>query len=178
VDSWIQLTSDIVGEDKLLQGFFLKFKPQFVAIKLQKRLIEEERKTIKKHLTQGLRKEIFHLVDEGKCCYCNRPLSKDEVYLRYLVPLEKGGRTEFKNIITVCETCSKRRTIGSFAVKAEDIHECRKNFLYNIMDDIINDMYSRMSFRKTMRLIGKWLENEKKSSKTSLDMKQSQQKVL
>jgi len=141
---------------------------------LRKRLIQEERKQLKKQLTQGLRKEIIRLLDGEKCCYCDKPLSNDNTYLRYLVPLEKGGRTEFKNIIAVCENCNRLRTIGSFAIKAEDIHERRKEFLYNAMNEIANDMYARMAFRKTMRLIGKWSEKKEEPLKNSLDMKQSQ----
>jgi len=160
-ENWIEVISNIVGEDKLMQGFFLKFKPPKVMVRLQKRLILNERKKLRKGLKQGLRKQIIRVLDQSKCCHCGKELTFQETNLRYLIPLEKGGKTELKNIITVCKDCGKRRTLGSFAVKAEDIHNARRDLLYDVMNKAWEDMYARMAVRKLFRIIEEWLEKEK-----------------
>jgi 5-methylcytosine-specific restriction endonuclease McrA len=47
------------------------------------------------------------LVRDGfKCVYCG---SKDKLTLDHLIPKSKGGRNDWNNLVTCCDTCNKKK---------------------------------------------------------------------
>jgi hypothetical protein len=47
--------------------------------------------------------------DGFKCQYCIRKLSKSELTLDHVMPLSKGGRKNWENIVTACKPCNQRK---------------------------------------------------------------------
>lgn len=59
-------------------------------------------------ISKQLRFEIFQR-DKFKCTYCNRGKAEDGVKLEldHVIPVVKGGTTEFSNLTTACSDCNQ-----------------------------------------------------------------------
>lgn len=51
------------------------------------------------------RKAVF-LRDLYTCQYCNEPFAVKDLTLDHVLPLSKGGKTEWENIVTACKKCN------------------------------------------------------------------------
>lgn len=49
------------------------------------------------------------LRDSGKCQYCGTHVSTKEFTFDHVVPLSKGGRTIWDNIVVACPACNQRK---------------------------------------------------------------------
>ncbi len=47
-----------------------------------------------------------HLRDSGSCQYCGNPVSLSEMTLDHIIPRSQGGRTEWDNVVTACQSCN------------------------------------------------------------------------
>lgn len=46
------------------------------------------------------------LRDQYNCLYCDEKLNSSEATLDHVIPLSKGGKTNFENIVTSCMMCN------------------------------------------------------------------------
>lgn len=51
------------------------------------------------------RKWVF-LRDDYKCQYCGKELEAKECTIDHVVPVSKGGKTTWHNVVTSCQTCN------------------------------------------------------------------------
>lgn len=51
-----------------------------------------------------------HLRDQYTCQYCYGKFSRNNLTLDHVIPLSKGGKTEWTNIVTACNTCNSRKS--------------------------------------------------------------------
>ena len=54
------------------------------------------------------RKNII-LRDNGRCQYCGRPHRHDELTIDHIVPISRGGRNSWDNVVTACKKCNNRK---------------------------------------------------------------------
>jgi 5-methylcytosine-specific restriction endonuclease McrA len=54
------------------------------------------------------RRNIFYR-DKHRCQYCRRILPQRELNLDHVVPLSRGGRSEWGNVVTACVPCNSRK---------------------------------------------------------------------
>lgn len=54
------------------------------------------------------RRNVF-LRDRGKCQYCTKSLSEANFTLDHVVPVSKGGKKEWENIVTCCSFCNQKK---------------------------------------------------------------------
>jgi 5-methylcytosine-specific restriction endonuclease McrA len=50
-----------------------------------------------------------YLRDGCHCQYCGRPFEESELTLDHVVPRERGGKTNWENIVTACVRCNARK---------------------------------------------------------------------
>ena len=65
-------------------------------------LLEKDWKGRKKWLRQ-------YLAQEGKCAICHKWKMQTEMTKDHIVPLSKGGGTDWDNIQLTCEPCNSRK---------------------------------------------------------------------
>lgn len=54
------------------------------------------------------RRNVFYR-DRNRCQYCGRVLPQRQLNLDHVVPLSRGGRTSWDNIVTACVPCNSRK---------------------------------------------------------------------
>jgi len=54
-------------------------------------------------------KSNLYLRDMYTCLYCEEEFSKNELTMDHVVPLSRGGKTEWTNIVTACKACNVRK---------------------------------------------------------------------
>lgn len=54
-------------------------------------------------------KSNVYLRDQYHCLYCGTTVTKKEATLDHVLPLSKGGKTNFENIVTSCAPCNTRK---------------------------------------------------------------------
>jgi 5-methylcytosine-specific restriction endonuclease McrA len=59
-------------------------------------------------------KSNIYLRDQYKCLYCGTGVTRKEATLDHVVPISRGGKTNFENIVTACGPCnfSKGNKVG------------------------------------------------------------------
>ena len=50
-----------------------------------------------------------YLRDAGRCQYCLNRLSKDKITLDHILPVSKGGKKTWENIVLCCITCNQKK---------------------------------------------------------------------
>lgn len=46
------------------------------------------------------------LRDQYTCLYCDQRIKRSEATLDHVIPISKGGKTNFLNIVTACKSCN------------------------------------------------------------------------
>ena len=54
------------------------------------------------------RRNIFYR-DRNRCQYCGKVFAQRELNLDHVVPLSRGGRSEWTNVVTACVPCNSRK---------------------------------------------------------------------
>ena len=54
------------------------------------------------------RRNVFHR-DRNHCQYCGKLFPQRELNLDHVVPLARGGRSSWKNVVTACVPCNSRK---------------------------------------------------------------------
>jgi len=54
-------------------------------------------------------KNNVYLRDQYHCLYCGTGVTKREATLDHVLPVSKGGKTNFENIVTSCAPCNTRK---------------------------------------------------------------------
>jgi 5-methylcytosine-specific restriction endonuclease McrA len=54
-------------------------------------------------------KSNVYLRDQYHCCYCGDAVTKSQATLDHVLPISKGGKTNFENIVTACGPCNFRK---------------------------------------------------------------------
>ncbi len=47
--------------------------------------------------------------DHGKCQYCGRPISRQELTYDHVIPKSQGGDTSWENVVTCCVECNRAK---------------------------------------------------------------------
>jgi len=90
---------------------------------------------IRKNRSPRLGKFNVGLRDRFECQYCNQDLTIKTVTMDHVVPISKGGKTEWENIVAACMPCNSKK--GSHLVTP-------KNKPYR------PDYYDLVNIRKTL----------------------------
>lgn len=64
---------------------------------------------VKHKSTVRFSKYNVYLRDSYTCLYCDEQLIRNEATLDHVIPLSKGGKTNFENIVTSCHDCNNRK---------------------------------------------------------------------
>lgn len=64
------------------------------------------KKYIKKNTHVRFSKYNVFLRDSFMCQYCNIPLSRSVATIDHVIPVSKGGKTTFDNVVTACQPCN------------------------------------------------------------------------
>lgn len=54
------------------------------------------------------RQNIF-LRDNHECQYCGKKVSEKKLTVDHVVPLSRGGRHEWENVVAACSSCNNRK---------------------------------------------------------------------
>ena len=49
------------------------------------------------------------LRDNSECCYCKAKLQRESFTYDHVIPASKGGKTNWKNIVSCCKKCNKEK---------------------------------------------------------------------
>jgi 5-methylcytosine-specific restriction endonuclease McrA len=60
-------------------------------------------------LTVRLSRQNIFLRDSHTCQYCYEKFSEKRLTVDHVIPLSKGGRHEWTNVVTACSTCNNRK---------------------------------------------------------------------
>ena len=60
-------------------------------------------------LTVRLSRQNIFLRDEHTCQYCYKKFSDKKLTIDHVVPLSKGGKHEWTNVVTACSVCNNRK---------------------------------------------------------------------
>lgn len=93
-----------------------------------------------------------YLRDRLICCYCLKNLEKKECTLDHVLPLSKGGKTNFENTVTACNSCNSYKgnnhkilpKIKPYKPTYYDLVNKRKKLPYNIRHSSWNDFLQNM----------------------------------
>ncbi len=55
------------------------------------------------------RKKVLFNRDDWRCQYCSNKLSWEQVTIDHVMPSSRGGTTSWKNCVTACKPCNKRK---------------------------------------------------------------------
>jgi len=61
------------------------------------------------HRTVKLSRSNLFLRDKYRCQYCGRQLPASELTCDHLVPVSRGGRKTWENVVTCCVPCNRRK---------------------------------------------------------------------
>jgi len=64
---------------------------------------------VKKKTQVRFSKYNVYLRDQYTCLYCDEQLITSQLTLDHVIPLSRGGKTNFKNIVTACHSCNGRK---------------------------------------------------------------------
>jgi 5-methylcytosine-specific restriction endonuclease McrA len=59
--------------------------------------------------TPRFSKTNVYLRDLYTCQYCGEPFSRNSLTLDHVIPISRGGRTNWENIVTACNPCNSRK---------------------------------------------------------------------
>lgn len=51
----------------------------------------------------------LYLRDEATCQYCSTQLHRTQITLDHVIPISKGGKTNWENIVIACAPCNTRK---------------------------------------------------------------------
>lgn len=63
----------------------------------------------KGHRHPRFSRENVYARDKGRCQYCGKRVKRSEFTYDHVVPKKDGGRTNWKNIVTCCVPCNRRK---------------------------------------------------------------------
>jgi 5-methylcytosine-specific restriction endonuclease McrA len=61
-----------------------------------------------RHEVRFCRRNVY-LRDTFRCQYCGRVFDERELTLDHVVPRDRGGKTNWENIVTACSRCNSRK---------------------------------------------------------------------
>ncbi len=89
-------------ENKLLHSERIIFKMPAV-VRLNKYV------NIRKYQNLRFTKENIFFRDNYCCVYCGKRYQKDQLTLDHVIPLSKGGKKTWNNIVTACNHCNNKK---------------------------------------------------------------------
>jgi 5-methylcytosine-specific restriction endonuclease McrA len=99
-DSWRELSAQ-EPEDEMVHTISLKIRiPRVIVLLVFDRLPKKEIKFT--------RHNIFER-DKNTCQYCGIVFDRSELNLDHVIPREKGGKTNWENIVCSCIKCNSRK---------------------------------------------------------------------
>jgi 5-methylcytosine-specific restriction endonuclease McrA len=64
-------------------------------------------------MARAVRREQKKLLFAGRervpCCFCERPLTRQEATLEHIRPRSRGGSSEIENLTLSCQPCNSER---------------------------------------------------------------------
>ena len=67
------------------------------------------REYIKEKSEVRFSKSNLYLRDVYKCCYCEKRFPKRQLTMDHVLPISRGGKTSWENIVTACGDCNSRK---------------------------------------------------------------------
>lgn len=61
------------------------------------------------HAHVGLTKHRLFARDRHVCAYCGGPFAESELTVEHILPVSRGGRHEWTNVVTACRSCNTRK---------------------------------------------------------------------
>jgi 5-methylcytosine-specific restriction endonuclease McrA len=61
------------------------------------------------HAHVGLTKHRLFIRDRQVCAYCGGRFSEGELTVEHILPVSRGGRHEWTNVVTACRSCNTRK---------------------------------------------------------------------
>jgi len=61
------------------------------------------------HAHVGLTKHRLFVRDRHVCAYCGDHLHESELTVEHILPVSRGGRHEWTNVVTACRSCNTRK---------------------------------------------------------------------
>jgi 5-methylcytosine-specific restriction endonuclease McrA len=61
------------------------------------------------HAHVGLTKHRLFIRDRQVCAYCGGHFSEGELTVEHILPVSRGGRHEWTNVVTACRSCNTRK---------------------------------------------------------------------
>jgi hypothetical protein len=61
------------------------------------------------HAHVGLTKHRLFIRDRQICAYCGNRFVETELTVEHIVPVSRGGRHEWTNVVTACRSCNTRK---------------------------------------------------------------------
>jgi 5-methylcytosine-specific restriction endonuclease McrA len=153
---FLNLISNEIGEELLLNAFFEKWPPQQLLIRLQKKLKRVKKKKVRNALSRGLRREIIRVLDQDICCYCGKKIDLSEFQVDHVLADEKGGESLLYNLVTSCEDCNKKKGIKDYNIDLQEVENKRKELLLDAVSEAWETMEGRMAIRKLLKLAGRY----------------------
>lgn len=74
-------------------------------------IIQIDREHIKKKPTsaKGISKKKVFDRDDWKCGYCLEPVSGKTATVDHVIPVSKGGKSTYDNLVTCCGSCNRKK---------------------------------------------------------------------
>jgi 5-methylcytosine-specific restriction endonuclease McrA len=67
------------------------------------------RRVNKRWKAPRFRRKVLFNRDNWKCQYCAAQLNRDAVTIEHVMPSSRGGPTSWKNCVTACKPCNKKK---------------------------------------------------------------------
>lgn len=64
---------------------------------------------VRKNTAIRFSRENIYLRDGYRCQYCARSFTSRELTLDHVIPVSRGGRKEWTNIVTACRRCNQKK---------------------------------------------------------------------
>lgn len=101
IASWIDRSAGNLAEDLIHSVKVALRVPKIIVLAIYDRLPRKE--------VKFTRHNVF-LRDKFTCQYCVTPFPEHQLNLDHVLPRDKGGRTNWENIVTSCIQCNTRKS--------------------------------------------------------------------
>lgn len=101
-----EIIANMDGEKSVWDGMFFHSVHDSFAVPATVRLLNRVRRRWK---APKFRKKVLFNRDGWKCGYCGRELNWRTAEIEHIVPKSHGGPKSWKNCVTACKQCNKRK---------------------------------------------------------------------
>lgn len=110
--SWQEAVSDVfVGRVEVVSYYKDKFIRTVSGTELMPAVVRFVKGVVKKFFYREPRfsRKAVWARDAGACAYCSKSVSPYSFTYDHVLPVSRGGKTEWTNIVTACPPCNHRK---------------------------------------------------------------------